>query len=263
MNLILQFHLRRAGYQLEADLTVAGRVVAVVGPSGAGKTTMLKLIAGLAAPGRGRIVLEDEVLVDTRSDICLPPERRRVGCVFQDARLFPHLSVKANLRFGERCVPRSERLFAFSDVVDRLDLGPLLGRSVGDLSGGEARRASLARAVLSSPRLMLLDEPMAGLDASRRSDLWHYIADLTQHYQIPAIIVSHRCRELRRLAQAVLRVAGGQVQHAPAPEACPRRTRRPGDGHGRQTPSALTPDNISRRQILHTAGTTDACKPTA
>ena len=180
------------------------RLTALVGVSGAGKTTVLNCIAGLIRPDRGRIAVGGEVLFDSAAAIDLPPERRRAGYVFQDFRLFPHKRVAANLAYGERLADPADRWIRRGDVVELLGIGHLLDRWPATLSGGEMRRVAIGRALLSGPRFLLLDEPFASLDPARGEGLMALVERIRDELAIPILLVSHDRAEVERLAGRVV-----------------------------------------------------------
>jgi molybdate transport system ATP-binding protein len=186
-------------------------VVALFGRSGCGKTTVVEIIAGLLEPDSGRVQLGDLVLVDTSAGYSLAAERRHIGYVFQDARLFPHLSVRSNLRYGEKRAPREPRGIGFDEVTSLLGLAPFLARRPYTLSAGERQRVALGRALLSQPRLLLLDEPLASLDAARRAEVLPYLEALRDKLSIPMVYVSHQFEEVLRLANHVVLMESGRA----------------------------------------------------
>jgi molybdate transport system ATP-binding protein len=203
--------LERGDFRLEAAFESKARILALHGPSGSGKTTLAHLVAGLAAPTKGRIAVNDATLVDTQARLFVPPEKRRIGLVFQDAMLFPHLDVRRNILFGWFFTPAAERRVPFDAVVETLGVGHLLRRSVGALSGGERQRVGLARALLCSPRLLVMDEPMASLDFDRRQEIMGLIERLRDEFSIPILLVSHAADEILRLADEVVVLSRGRI----------------------------------------------------
>ena len=184
-------------------------VTVLFGPSGAGKSATLAAIAGSGAT-RGRVALNERVLTDTASGVFVPPRARRIGWVFQDARLFPHLRVEGNLRYGLKRAPLPHRI-AFDHVVAVLDIGHLLARGVGDLSGGERQRVALGRALLSQPDLLLLDEPLAALDGVRKAEILAYIQRLKADFGLPMVYVTHDADEVRAVADRVVMLETGRA----------------------------------------------------
>jgi molybdate transport system ATP-binding protein len=185
-------------------------VAALFGPSGCGKSTTINIVAGLLSPDRGRVAIDDTVLLDTEERTSVPAEKRRIGYVFQDARLFPHLSVGANLGYASRRA--AGRAFVTSEqVLALLDLEPLLERRVHQLSGGERQRVAIGRALLSQPRLLLLDEPLASLDRERREEVLPYLEMLRDRLSIPMVYVSHQFDEVLRLATHIVLMRSGAV----------------------------------------------------
>lgn len=211
MTLSVAVHHRLGALDLEASFESAGHLTALFGPSGSGKTSLINIIAGLIRPDAGRIVIGDRTLVDTASRRFVPAYRRRVGFVFQDARLFPHLTVRSNLRYGRWFTPQGERYAAFDRVVDMLGIGHLLDRRPALLSGGEKQRVAIGRALLASPRLLLMDEPLASLDDARKSEIMPYLERLRDETRIPIVYVSHSIAEVARLATDVVVMADGKV----------------------------------------------------
>lgn len=211
MSLSVSLRHRQGGFSLDVAFTSHTGVTALFGPSGAGKTTIVNLVAGLARPQDGRIALGDRVLVDTAQGLFVPPQRRRIGYVFQDSRLFPHLDVRRNLLYGHWFTPPSERREDFSRVVDLLDLGSLLARAPARLSGGERQRVALGRALLASPHLLLMDEPLASLDAARKTEIFPYLERLRDDLRIPIVYVSHEIAEVARLATTLVVIVGGRL----------------------------------------------------
>jgi molybdate transport system ATP-binding protein len=207
-------HLEHAypSFNLAVDLSLPMRgVSAIYGPSGSGKTTLLRLVAGLERAARGRVVLGDPVLGDTvwqDEARFVPTHQRALGYVFQDARLFPHLTVRANLAYGQRRARSSARL---DDVVELLQIAPLLARSPDRLSGGEAQRVAIARALLTQPALLLMDEPLSALDAIHKAEILPYLERLHRSLDIPVLYVSHQMDEIARLADHLVMMQAGQV----------------------------------------------------
>jgi molybdate transport system ATP-binding protein len=185
-------------------------VAALFGPSGCGKTTVVNVIAGLLAPDAGEVALDETVLLDTRRGIDIPAEQRRIGYVFQDARLFPHLNVGSNLKFALRRASGPSYV-SLDEAVSLLDLGQLMARRVHRLSGGERQRVAIGRALLSQPRLLLLDEPLAALDRERREEVLPYLETLRDQLSIPMIYVSHQFDEVLRLATHIVLMQSGKV----------------------------------------------------
>jgi molybdate transport system ATP-binding protein len=206
-------------FRLEARIAARGGVLALCGASGAGKTTVLNIVAGLLRPRVGRVSVNGALLLDTASGIDLPPRRRRIGYVFQEPRLFPHLNVAQNLRYGERLTPSERRFVAFDAVVSLLGIAPLLARRPDRLSGGEKQRVAIGRALLASPNLLLMDEPLAALDDARRMDVLGYVEMMRDAFSIPIIFVSHRTSEVARLASDVAVLDGGRLIEMRAGEA--------------------------------------------
>jgi molybdate transport system ATP-binding protein len=202
---------RRGTFELDAqfELPTPG-VVALFGRSGSGKSTLVNVIAGLLKADSGWVALDDAVLLDTTLHIDVPPERRRIGYVFQDARLFPHLSVAANLRYGQRRA-QVPPFVGIDLVADLLDLGALMDRRTHQLSGGERQRVAIGRALLSQPSLLLLDEPLASLDASRREEVLPYLETLRDQLSIPMVYVSHHFDEVLRLATHLVLMESGKT----------------------------------------------------
>lgn len=202
------------------SLTIAARfeagagATALFGSSGAGKTTIVNMIAGLVRPDRGRIVYRGETLFDSSAGVDRPPHRRRFGYVFQDGRLFPHMSVARNLDYGRRMCALARDAAETARIVGLLDIGHLLGRQPGKLSGGERQRVAIGRALLMRPHLLLLDEPLASLDAARKREIMPYLERLRDEARVPMIYVSHHLAEVRRIATAVVRLADGAVAAA-------------------------------------------------
>ena len=199
------------GFRLRAAFETQSGATALFGPSGAGKTTIINMIAGLLTPDRGRIVIDGEPLFDGAGDTNLPAWKRRIGCVFQEGRLFPHMSVRHNLDYGRWMSGLSAEAESFAHVVDLLDIGHLLDRRPGKLSGGERQRVAVGRALLMRPRLLLLDEPLAALDAARKSEILPYLERLRDEGSVPIIYVSHDPAEVRRIAGRVVRLENGRV----------------------------------------------------
>ncbi len=186
-------------------------VTALFGPSGAGKTSIVNMVAGLSRPDSGRIAVNGLCLFDARRGIDLPPERRRIGYVFQDGRLLPHLSVRANLVYGMRLTPKDLRFVEFEAVVDLLGIGHLLDRRPAKLSGGEKQRVAIGRALLTSPAMLLMDEPLASLDASRKAEVLPFIMRLSHEFAIPILYVSHSLDEILNLADRLVILESGGV----------------------------------------------------
>ena len=198
-------------FKLAVRFEAAGGVTALFGPSGAGKTTIVNMIAGLLQPDRGSIVLGDTVLFDAAAGINVPPHRRHIGYVFQEDRLFPHLSVRQNLDYGRRMSGRPRDPDDFARIVALLDIGHLLERRPRLLSGGERQRIAVGRALLMRPGLLLLDEPLASLDAGRKREILPYLVRLRDDARVPMVYVSHSAAELRRIATKVVRLDAGRV----------------------------------------------------
>lgn len=203
-----------SGFGLDVSFGLTESPAALCGPSGSGKTTVLGLVAGLIRPDRGRIVLRgragvERVLVDTEKDLWVPPERRAIGVVFQENRLFPHRSVADNLRYGLRRQPSSP--IAFDRVVEVLELGPHLDRRPVTLSGGEARRVALGRALLRAPELLILDEPLTGLDDSLKDRVLDFLEQAIDEWGIPTLLVSHDRESIERLAREVVHLEAGRL----------------------------------------------------
>jgi len=196
---------------IEATFDSAGGVTALFGRSGAGKTSIVSMIAGLLRPDRGAIELDGEILDDATAGIHLPAYRRRIGYVFQEARLFPHLSVAENLDYGRRMNSLVRDEAESARVTKLLDLDGLLTRRPGKLSGGEKQRVALGRALLSRPRLLLLDEPLGSLDEERKAEILPYLVRLRDHSAIPMIYVSHSADEVRALVTQVIIVQQGHI----------------------------------------------------
>ncbi|QQP89261.1 molybdenum ABC transporter ATP-binding protein [Skermanella sp. TT6] len=206
---------RQGTFDLDIRFQAPSRgVTALFGRSGSGKSSVINAIAGLAKPDAGHILLDGTVLFDGARRIDVPAERRRTGYVFQDSRLFPHMSVQDNLLYGMRRVPREERRIALEPVVDLLGIGGLLKRRPYSLSGGEKQRVAVGRALLAQPRILLMDEPLASLDAERKAEILPYIERLRDELNIPIVFVSHSVDEVVRLATTLVLVADGRVRAA-------------------------------------------------
>ena len=196
---------------IEAAFASEGRVTGLFGASGAGKTSLVNMIAGLLTPDRGVIAVEGEVLDDTAAGLHVPPHRRRIGYVFQEARLFPHLDVRHNLDYGRRMNGFAHDPSHLARIVEMLDIGKLLDRRPGKLSGGERQRVALGRALLAQPRLLLLDEPLGSLDEERKAEVLPYLIRLRDEANVPMVYVSHDADEMRQLATQVVLLKRGRV----------------------------------------------------
>jgi molybdate transport system ATP-binding protein len=186
-------------------------ITALFGPSGAGKTSIVSMLAGLRKPDTGHIVINGRRLFDNAKGIDVPVHQRRIGYVFQDGRLLPHLSVRANLNFGLRLTPAERRYIAFDAVVDLLGIGHLLERRPAKLSGGEKQRVAIGRALLTSPELLLMDEPLASLDGPRKSEVLPFIRRLSREFRVPIIYVTHALEEILNIADHLVVLENGRV----------------------------------------------------
>ena len=197
-------------FALQVSFVIASHGITVLwGASGSGKTTLLQCLAGLLRPDAGRIACREAVWFDAERGVCLAPERRRLGYVFQDVRLFPHLSVRSNMLFGRRF--RGPSGVSFEDVVALLGLGRLLHRTPSDLSGGEKQRVAVGRALLACPELLLMDEPLTGLDRGKREEIMAYVKAIPERFGVPVLYVTHSDAERRFLADRVLNLEDGKL----------------------------------------------------
>lgn len=197
-------------FALQVSFVLASHGITVLwGASGSGKTTLLQCLAGLLRPDAGRIACREAVWFDAERGVCLAPERRRLGYVFQDVRLFPHLSVRSNMLFGRRF--RGPSGVSFEDVVGLLGLGRLLHRTPSDLSGGEKQCVAVGRALLACPELLLMDEPLTGLDRGKREEIMAYVKAIPERFGVPILYVTHSDAERRFLADRVLNIEDGKL----------------------------------------------------
>jgi molybdate transport system ATP-binding protein len=209
--LTVNVEARLGDFALNANFASVRGATALFGPSGAGKTSIINMVAGLLRPQRGHIAVDGEILFDSDTRINLPVYQRRAGYVFQDGRLFPHMSVARNLGYGRRMSGLSHDPQHVRHVVELLDIGGLLERRPGALSGGERQRVALGRALIMRPRFLLLDEPLASLDAQRKQEILPYFERLRDEAKVPMIYVSHDAAEVRKLATRVVRLEAGRV----------------------------------------------------
>ena len=211
---MLEVHVRRkqGNFTVDADFSAAKKgITALFGPSGAGKTSIVNMVAGLCRPDKGRISINSQCLFDESRGIDMPPEKRRIGYVFQDARLFPHLSVRANLIYGMRLLKKTQQYVHFDQVVELLGIESILDRRPARLSGGEKQRVAIGRALLCSPVLLLMDEPLASLDGRRKSEVLPFIRRLSVDFSTPILYVSHLIDEIALLADYLVLLKNGSV----------------------------------------------------
>lgn len=199
-----QFEYHHHDFQLQVDFSLQDQIMGVMGASGRGKSTLLKNIVGLLRPQQGCIIFNDTVFVDTNQCISLAIHQRKTALVFQNALLFPHLNVQQNLLYGQQLVKSQHLKFQLDEVVQMLDVQSLLKRKVHELSGGEAQRISIGRALLSNPNLLLLDEPLTGLNHQLKQHILNYLQQIHQHYHLPMIYVTHHPEELSSLTDNIL-----------------------------------------------------------
>ena len=218
MRLTVSVQKKLGQFQFAADFDLTGHRVGLFGPSGSGKSTLMHLLAGLLRPDCGSIRLDDTVLFDSARGIDLAPEQRRVGVVFQHSLLFPHLSVRRNLLYGWRRTAEAERRIEPGAIIEALHLGHLLDRGVNLLSGGERQRVALGRTILACPRLILLDEPLSGLDEELKLQIMPYLNTVVSRFAMPLVFISHSLLEMRLMTEQVLVVAEGQVTRQLATE---------------------------------------------
>ncbi len=212
MSLTVSLRKQLNDFQLSVQFECKPGITALFGRSGCGKTSLIELIAGLMKPDSGRVSIGDQTLYDSETATFVPAHKRRMGYVFQDARLFPHLSVANNLRYGERLAPRAERYVDLHTVLDLLAIGHLMDRRPATLSGGERQRVAIGRALLCSPRILLMDEPLSALDGARKRDIIPYLERLRDDMRIPIVYVSHALEEVARLADTVVLMHEGKQQ---------------------------------------------------
>ncbi|TWB51136.1 molybdenum ABC transporter ATP-binding protein [Nitrospirillum viridazoti] len=217
----LDVTLRQGVFDLQAQVTAGRGLTVLFGQSGSGKSTLIDLVAGLKRPDRGRVAVDGVPLVDTAAGLWLPPHRRRVGYVFQEARLLPHLTVRQNLLYGRWFARRHVTAEAptLDSVTDLLGIAPLLARRPAGLSGGEKARVALGRALLAAPRILLMDEPLAALDEARKAEILPYLERLRDHAGLPILYVTHAVAEVARLATTVVMMNQGRVRAVGAPGA--------------------------------------------
>ena len=208
----VDFEHRLGSFELDIHFRAGRGLTALFGRSGAGKTSVVNAIAGLLRPEKGRIVVDGSVLIDTGGGIRAPVHKRRIGYIFQEGRLFPHLTVRQNLLFGRWFGPHSPPSTQLEGVVDLLGIGSLLGRRPGRLSGGEKQRVTIGRALLADPLLLLMDEPLASLDAQRKEEILPYIERLRDQANVPIVYVSHSVSEVSRLASTIVLISDGRVR---------------------------------------------------
>ncbi|MBU1168005.1 MAG: molybdenum ABC transporter ATP-binding protein [Proteobacteria bacterium] len=229
MNLELSLEKKFPAFQFKADVSAKGKRLGVFGPSGSGKSTLMNLLAGLITPDRGFIRLDGHTLFDSEKRILVSPKNRRIGVVFQHAHLFPHMNVQRNLMYGFKRTPEKERKISPGALIDVLALGHLLDRSVHRLSGGERQRVALGRTLLASPRLILMDEPLTGLDQHLKYQIIPYLKRVFQEFDIPLIFISHSLREMRLLTDDVLVFDKGFLSHCLSSEDLARHNLVSGD----------------------------------
>jgi molybdate transport system ATP-binding protein len=240
MTLLVETQHGLGDFRLDAAFASDGGVTALFGRSGSGKSSMVRIIAGLTRPDRGRVEFDGQVLVDTSAGVFVPAHKRRFGCVFQDARLFPHLSVRQNLVYGRWFAPKADRTDGFERVIALLGIEPLLERAPAKLSGGEKQRVAIGRALLSSPRLLLMDEPLAALDEARKTEIIPYLERLRDEMAIPIIYVSHSVSEVARLADRVVLLRDGRVEAIGTPSEVLRGSPQSSPAERREAGSVLT-----------------------
>ena len=212
MSLVVEARQRLGTFTLDAAFAAEGGVTALFGRSGSGKTSLIRIVAGLARPQEGRVVLSGDTLFDSARGLFVPAHRRRFGYVFQEARLFPHMTVRQNLDYGRWFAPKGARAENPGRIVDLLGIGDLLARRPANLSGGEKQRVAIGRALLSAPRLLLMDEPLAALDEERKAEILPYIERLRDEVGVPVVYVSHSVAEVARLADRVVLMKDGRVE---------------------------------------------------
>ncbi|WP_374666217.1 ATP-binding cassette domain-containing protein [Acinetobacter sp.] len=205
------FQFQYDNFHLKAELCMQEQLIGIMGASGSGKSTLLNNIAGLLQPVQGSIVLNQNCLFDAEKQIHVPMHQRRIALIFQKAWLFPHMDVQQNLRYAEKLSQRTQQKFQFQQIADLLELNPLLQRKAHQLSGGEAQRVSIGRALLSSPDLLLLDEPLTGLDHRLKNQILPFLNMVKEQTQLPMIYVTHHADELAYLQANVMHIENGKI----------------------------------------------------
>jgi molybdate transport system ATP-binding protein len=224
MNLEVAVRKSYGAFRLHAEFCLTGDRCGIFGPSGSGKSTLMHLLAGLLKPDEGRIVLAGQTLFDSKRRINVPPEERRIGVVFQHAHLFPHMSVRRNLLYGWRRIPREERRIDPAALIRVLQLEHLADRGVNALSGGERQRVALGRTILACPRLILMDEPLTGLDEELKFQIMPYLKKVFSEYGVPLLFISHSLHEMRLMSDEVLVFEAGEVRERLPAEELARRS---------------------------------------
>ena len=206
--------LKRNHFDLDVDLNLGERVTSLFGPSGAGKSTILNIIAGIIAPTHGRVVINGECLFDSKQGINVPIYKRRIGLVFQDGKLFPHLTVEENLKYALNLSSTNNQQFTYSQILDLVELGRLLKQKPHQLSGGEKQRVAIGRALLSSPRLLMLDEPLASLDERLKKQILPFLKLVSEEISIPMIYISHSLDEVQQITNNIINIQSGKILNA-------------------------------------------------
>ena len=212
------FQYQHADFMLNVELEMQQQLLGIVGVSGCGKSTLLKNIVGLLKPTHGSIQFNQQFLFDSQQKIHVPMHQRKIALIFQNALLFPHMNVQQNLCYAEKLIPQAERKFQFNEIVELLELTHLCQRKAHQLSGGEAQRVSIGRALLSSPHLLLLDEPLTGLDQQLKQQILPFLQRIKDELNLPMIYVTHHLEELKYLKADILQLDQGQLQHRQNPK---------------------------------------------